>query len=385
MIINIIKNLIASAFLLVYLSTTLYALPASTSAKYALIIDYDTGSILFEKDADKKVFPASMSKLMTLYILFEAISAGTVKLDETFFVSKKAWKKGGSKMFLEPESQVKVEELLKGIIVQSGNDACIVVAEALSGNEESFAELMNLKATQLGLKNSNFTNSTGWPDKDHYMTPYDLAILSKKIISDFPEFFHLFKEKKYNYNSIEQNNRNPLLFSYNISDGLKTGYTEESGFSLAATAKKDSKRLILILSGMNSARERKKEAIKLFEWAFREHTNISLFSNQDVVIESDVWLGKNAVVELFSKENIIFTVRKRDLKKYEAKVIYSSPIPAPIIKGQQYAKLKITNTIGGEIEYPLFAKEGIEKAGVFKKITSALSFLIFGGYAENKY
>ena len=321
---------------------------------------------------------------MTLYILFEAISDGTVKLDETFFVSKKAWKKGGSKMFLEPESQVKVEELLKGIIVQSGNDACIVVAESLSGNEDSFAELMNKKAAQLGLKNSNFTNSTGWPDENHYMTSYDIAMLSKKIISDFPEFFYLFKEKKYSFNSIEQNNRNPLLFTYNYSDGLKTGYTEESGFSLAATAKKNNKRLILILSGMNSAKERKKEAIKLFEWAFREHSNINLFSKDDVVIEADVWLGKNSIVELFSRENIIFTVPKKNLRKYEAKVIYTSPIPAPIIKGKQYAKLKVTNTIDGEVEYPLFAKEGIEKAGFFKKITSALSYLIFGGYTENK-
>ncbi len=378
----IYKILIISLVLLTQLFAKLSAIPTSTKAKYALIIDQKTGSVLYSKSANEKIFPASMSKLMTLYILFEAISDGTVSLDDTFLVSKKAWKKGGSKMFLEANSQVKVKDLLKGIIVQSGNDACIVVAEALSGDENSFAELMNVKAKEMGLNNSNFTNSTGWPDEQHFMTATDLAILSKRIIADFPEFFHLFKDKKYTYNKIEQSNRNPLLFSYNFSDGLKTGYTEESGFSLAATAKKQSKRLILILSGMESARDRKNEAIKLFEWAFREYTNIKLYNKNDIILESDVWLGKKAIIELYSKNDVLFTIPKKNLKNYQAKVIYSSPIAAPIIKDKEYAKLIITGTIDGDIEYPLYAKNNIEKAGVFKKITSAVSYLIFGGYAE---
>ena len=372
------------SILFFFLLSSLKALPISTTAKYALIVDYDTESILYEKEADAKIFPASMSKLMTLYILFESISNGTVSLDDEFLVSKKAWKKGGSKMFLEPNSKVKVKDLIKGIIVQSGNDACIVVAEALSGDEDSFAKLMNIKADYLGLRNSNFMNSTGWPDYNHYMTSNDLAKLSIRIIKDFPEFFHMFKEKEYTYNNIEQNNRNPLLFSYNFSDGLKTGYTEDSGYSFAATAKKNDKRVILILSGMESKKERKKESIKLFEWAFREYTNVSLFKKDEAIIEADVWLGKKAIVELYSKKDVLFTIHKKDLRKFQALVSYNSPIPAPIKENVEYAKLVITNTVNGNLEYSLFAKNKIEKAGIFKKLTSALSYLIFGGYAEKE-
>ncbi len=367
---------------LLFLTNSLFSLPTNTSAKYALIIDYDTGNILFEKGSDKKIYPASMSKLMTLYILFEAIQDGIVSLDSEFYISKKAWKKGGSRMFVEPETKVKVKDLLKGIIIQSGNDACIAVAEGLSGSEEAFADLMNIKAKEIGLKNSNFTNSTGWPDSNHYMSLLDLATLSKRIIYDFPEFFYYFKEKEYTYNEISQNNRNPLLYSYKYSEGLKTGYTEDSGFSLAASAKKGNKRLILILSGMKSMKERKLESTKLFEWAFREFSNIKLFTNQEVILEADVWLGKKAIVDLYSKNDVIFTVKRKNIRDFKAKVIYKNPISAPIFKDEEYGKLLISNTINGTISYPLYSKQGIEKAGIFKKISSAISYLIFGGYAE---
>ena len=192
----------------------------SSKAKYAAVIDMDTEAVLFSKNASSKIYPASMSKLMTLYILFEQIQNGTLTLDEKLTVSEKAWKKGGSKMFLEPGKAVTVKDILKGIIIQSGNDACIVVAENISGDEDSFAELMNEKAQEIGLQFSNFTNSTGWPDDNHYMTVSDLAILSTRVIKDFPEFFHLFKEKSFTYNDISQNNRNPLLYSYKFADGL---------------------------------------------------------------------------------------------------------------------------------------------------------------------
>ncbi len=374
------KSLVFLMFFLI--TNNIFSLPTTTTAKYALIIDYDTGNILYEKKADSRIYPASMSKLMTLYILFEAIEEGTVDLESKFYVSKKAWKKGGSKMFVEPESKVNVLDLLKGIIVQSGNDACIVVAEALSGSEKSFAELMNIKAKELGLQNSNFTNSTGWPDQNHYMSLKDLGILSIRIIKDFPEFFHYFKEKEYRYNDISQNNRNPLLYSYNYSDGLKTGYTEDSGFSLSATAKKGNKRLVLILSGMESMKERKNEATKLFEWGFREFSNIKLFSKGETIIEADVWLGKKAILDLYSQKEIIFTVKRKDAKNFKAKVVYDSPIPAPIYKDTKYADLVVSGTISGDIIYPLYAKENIDKAGIFKKISSAVGYLIFGGYAE---
>ena len=285
-------------------------------------------------------------------------------------------------MFLEPGEKVAVKDILKGIIIQSGNDACIVVAENISGSEESFANLMNQRAAELGLKNSNFTNSTGWPDENHYMTASDLAILSSKVIKDFPEFFHLFKEKNFIYNNISQNNRNPLLFSYNFADGLKTGYTEDSGFSLAATAIKNNRRLILIISGLESEKERKEESKKLFEWAFKNYTNIRLYKMSDIIQQVDVWIGKKAVTDLYSNEDIIFTIKKENKKIFDAKVIFNNPIIAPINTKTVYGKIVISNTIKGNIEYPLYSREEINKAGFIKKISTEISYLIFGGYAE---
>ena len=375
-----------SRFLLVFFTLMfckhVISVPISTKAKYAVVMDYDTGNILFDKSAEQRIFPASMSKLMTIYILFEALEEGTISLDSEFYVSKKAWRKGGSKMFVEPDSNVKVRDLLKGIIVQSGNDACIVVAEGISGDEDTFADLMNAKAKEIGLVNSNFTNSTGWPDDNHYMTPFDLAILAKSLMNNFPNFYSLFKEKEFTYNNIKQSNRNPLLYSYQYADGLKTGYTDISGYSLASTANKGNIRLIAVLSGMDNVKERKDETIKVLEWAFREYTNINLFSKGDTIIEADVWLGKKAIIDLVAKEDILFTLKKKNTKIYNAKVVFDSPIKAPIVKGKTYGKIIISDTVVGNIEYPVIAKESIKKAGIFKKISSAFSYLIFGGYAD---
>ncbi len=376
------KFLLKVFLLLVLGINVLATAPIATTAKYAVIMDFDTENILLDKSANIRIYPASMSKLMTLYILFEQISEGSISLDSEFLVSQKAWKKGGSKMFVEVGSYVKIKDLLKGIIVQSGNDACIVVAEGISGSEQAFADLMNSKAKELGLQNSNFKNSTGWPDKDHYMTPYDLALLSKKIINNFPSFFNMFREKEFTFNNIKQGNRNPLLYSYKFSDGLKTGYTEESGFSLAATAEKSGRRLIAVLSGMNSVKERKDETIKLLEWGFREYININLFEVNETIVEADVWLGNKAIIELITKEDINFTLHKKNINNYSATVVYDNPIAAPIKTNTQYGKLIIKNTYKGILTYPLYAKENIKKAGIFKKVSSAFSYFLFGGYAE---
>ncbi len=360
----------------------LYSLNFSSKAKFATIIDYDTNTVLYDKNSKDKIYPASMSKLMTLYILFDEIQNGTFSLDTKLTVSEKAWRKGGSKMFLEPGTEVTVMALLKGIIIQSGNDACIVVAESIAGDENTFSELMNKKASELGLRNSNFSNSTGWPDENHYMTAADLAILASRLMKDYPEFLYLFKEKNYTYNDISQNNRNPLLFSYKFADGLKTGYTEDSGYSLVATAKKNDRRLILIVSGLKSEKERREESKKLFEWAFKEFINIKLFNKSDIIQQADVWIGKKSITDLYSTKDIVFTIKKEDLKKYDAKIVFTNPIVAPISTNQVYGKVLINNTVNGEIEYPLYAIEKIEKAGFLKKITTSLSYLIFGGYAE---
>ena len=214
------------------------------------------------------------------------------------------------------------------------------------------------------------------------MTASDLAVLSSRIIKDFPEFFHLFKEKSFKYNNISQNNRNPLLYSYKFADGLKTGYTEASGYSLAATAYKNKRRLILIVSGLKNEKERKEETKKLFEWAYKNFTNIRLFKKNDVIQQADVWIGKKAVTDLYSNQDIFFTIKKEDKKKYTAKVVFNNPIVAPIDLNTAYGKVIITDTVKGKIEYPLYSKEIINKAGFFKKITTALSYIIFGGYAE---
>ncbi len=378
----LIKKIYISLLIVFFYINFLTASNFSSKAKYATVVDLDTGAVLYSKNATSKIYPASMSKLMTLYILFEEIQNGALSLDTNLNVSKKAWKKGGSKMFLEPGKKVTVRDILKGIIVQSGNDACIVVAENISGDEDSFADLMNEKAQELNLQFSNFTNSTGWPDENHYMTVSDLAILSTKIIKDFPEFFHLFKEKNFTYNEISQNNRNPLLFSYKYADGLKTGYTEASGYSLAATALKNNRRLVLVVSGLNNEKERKEETQKLFEWAYKNFINIKLFNKNEVIQQADVWIGKKAITDLYSNTDVLFTIKKIHKKKFNAKVIFNNPIVAPINKNTSYGKLIITDTIEGTIEYPLFSKEEIDKAGFFKKITTAFSYLIFGGYAE---
>ena len=378
----LIKKIYISLLIVFFYINFLTASNFSSKAKYATVVDLDTGAVLYSKNATSKIYPASMSKLMTLYILFEEIQNGALSLDTNLNVSKKAWKKGGSKMFLEPGKKVTVRDILKGIIVQSGNDACIVVAENISGDEDSFADLMNEKAQELNLQFSNFTNSTGWPDENHYMTVSDLAILSTKIIKDFPEFFHLFKEKNFTYNEISQNNRNPLLFSYKYADGLKTGYTEASGYSLAATALKNNRRLVLVVSGLNNEKERKEETQKLFEWAYKNFINVKLFNKNEVIQQADVWIGKKAITDLYSNTDVLFTIKKIHKKKFNAKVIFNNPIVAPINKNTSYGKLIITDTIEGTIEYPLFSKEEIDKAGFFKKITTAFSYLIFGGYAE---
>ena len=374
------RSLIAIIIFLNFSSS--FASNFSSKAKYAAVIDMDTEAVLFSKNASSKIYPASMSKLMTLYILFEQIQNGTLTLDEKLTVSAKAWKKGGSKMFLEPGKDVTVKDLLKGIIIQSGNDACIVAAENISGDEDSFADLMNEKAEEIGLQNSNFTNSTGWPDDNHYMTVSDLVILSTRVIKDFPEFYYLFKEKSFTYNNITQNNRNPLLYSYKFADGLKTGYTEASGYSLAASALKNGRRLILIVSGLNNEKERKEETKKLFDWAFKNFINIKLFNKSDIIQQADVWIGKKAVTDLYSEQDILFTIKKENKKKYKAKVVFNNPIVAPIDLKTVYGKLIITDTTEGTIEYPLYAKEEIKKAGFFRKITTAISYLVFGGYAE---
>lgn len=299
-----------------------------TAAKQALLMDFDTGTILLDKDAHKQMAPASMSKLMTVYMVFERLKDGRLSLEDTFTVSENAWRKGGTKsgsstMFLEPNKKVSIEDLLRGIIVQSGNDACITIAENLAGSEDYFAKDMTIRAKELGLKNSNFVNSTGWPNKTHLMTPYDLVILARHIINDFPEYYSIYSERSFTYNSIKQGNRNPLLYRVKGADGLKTGHTESSGFGLIGSVKRNNRRLIVVVNGLNSDRERAEESAKLIEWGFREFDNYSFFSAGEKVSDAEVWLGKKPTVPMIVKENIKLTLSPRTRKKTKVKVVYA--------------------------------------------------------------
>jgi D-alanyl-D-alanine carboxypeptidase (penicillin-binding protein 5/6) len=363
-----------------------------TSAKYAILMDYDSGRILLNKNSKVAMAPASMSKLMTIYMVFEAIKLDRISLDTELLVSENAWRKkdkkngkelspSGSSMFLEPLTKVTVEELLRGIIVQSGNDACIVIAEALNGSEEAFAEKMNEKSIELGLKDSHFTNSTGWPDKNHLMSSLDLAKLANKLYKEFPEYMHYFSEKKFTYNGIAQSNRNPVLYQDIGADGLKTGYTKISGHGLVASAvQENGKRLILVLNGVEGKKLRAIEAERILSWGFREFQNIVLFEKNEIVDVANIWLGNRPTVPLIVKEKIVLTLSKAN-KKNDLKAIvkYISPLMPPLNKDTSVAKLLI-KTNNGELvsEHKLYLEYEINKAGPMGRLFGSLSYLIWG-------
>ncbi|WP_199899509.1 D-alanyl-D-alanine carboxypeptidase family protein [Sneathiella glossodoripedis] len=353
-----------------------------TPAREAILMDYDTGAILFEKSPDALMPPASMSKLMTVTMLMERLKDGSLTMEDTFPVSEKAWRKGGSKMFVEVGKRVKVSDLLRGIIIQSGNDACIVVAEALGGSEEGFAQAMTERAREIGLMHSTFKNATGWPHPEHRMTARDLAILAKYIIKNFPEYYGLFAEKSFTFSKIKQGNRNPLLYTNSGADGLKTGHTEESGYGLTGSAKRGDRRLILVLNGLGSARERGREAERIMEWGFREFDNYALFKKGDEVAKARVWLGAKDLVPLQVDEDLTVTMSRKDRRSMQVKLVYNEPIPAPIIKGSPVARLLITAPEMDPIEVPLLAAENVERPGVVKRVMAAVKYVLFGASAN---
>ncbi|PPR30465.1 MAG: D-alanyl-D-alanine carboxypeptidase DacC [Alphaproteobacteria bacterium MarineAlpha9_Bin2] len=388
--IKLINMLINFLFLIVITEEIKAERIINTSAKQALLIDFNTDRILLNNNADVSMAPASMSKLMTVYLAFEALAQRRVKLNTNFVVSEKAWRRkdkngnslppSGSSMFLEPNTRVEFEDLLRGIIVQSGNDACIVIAEGLSGSESSFVKEMNKKSEALGLTNSKFMNSTGWPVNNHYMSSLDLATLTKRLYIDFPQYMYYFSEKKFEYNGISQPNRNSLLFAGIGADGLKTGYTKKSGYGVVASAFQDGRRLILVLNGLKSKNNRAVESENIMNWGFREFENIELFSQHDVVERAPVWLGDIPYVDLIVREKVLLTIAKglkgKDLK---AVIKYSSPIIAPIDIDEIVGKLIIRNSRGKKIkEYNLYPLEEVKKAGPIGRLFSSLSYLIWG-------
>ncbi len=357
-----------------------------TKATHAYLMDYDTGTVLLNKNADDLMPPASMSKLMTAYILFEKIQSGQVSLDDKFEVSANAWKKGGEKsgsstMFLKPNSKVKVDDLIKGIIIQSGNDACITVAENLAGSEENFAAEMTLRAREIGMEKSTFKNATGWPNAEHLMTAEELAFLAKKLITNFPEFYQIYSQKSFKYNGIKQENRNPLLYSMpNQADGLKTGHTEKSGYALVGSAKSrdDKRRLIMVVNGLKSMKERDSESKKIMEWGLREFDNYSIPADGKPLYEVPVWLGENKSVGAVLSKDVKVTIHRLDKAGTKVKVSYDNAVKAPVKKGQEVAVLSIILPDGKSYRYPLVAAQDVRKVGFFGKMGFVVRSLVYG-------
>jgi len=346
-------------------------------SEYVMIMDFDNGDVLFEKNADEAMKPASMAKIMTVYLLLDRLKNGGLTMDDTFLVSEKAWKKGGSRTFLEPGSQVKVGDLLRGIIVQSGNDAAIVVAEGLAGSEEAFAERMTEKAKELGMSNTVFGNSTGWPDEITTTTARDLAILARALITDFPEYYGLFKETGFTYNNITQSNRNPLVFGSEGADGLKTGHTEASGYGLVGSAKRGEQRMILVVNGLNSSKERKNESIRLMDLAFRMFTRYELVNQGDVLGYASVWMGERGVVPLTVSDDISKVLSKASADTVTTQTDWPSSVSAPIAKGQELGQVTL-NIDGKMYHYPLVAAEAVEDLAFYRYPGAYLHYLIFG-------
>ncbi|MEO1251973.1 MAG: D-alanyl-D-alanine carboxypeptidase family protein [Pseudomonadota bacterium] len=350
--------------------------PFETEADYAMIMDYRTGEVLFEKDARTPTAPASMSKLMTAAIVFERLKDGTLSLSDEFDVSEKAWRMGGSKMWVRVDTKIPLEDLMRGIIVQSGNDACIVVAENIAGSEDAFAELMNAKAREWGLNDSRFANATGWPDENQKMSMRDLALLTRKIIRDYPEYYGLFAEREFSWENIRQSNRNPLLDAFNGTDGLKTGHTEESGYGLVGSAVKDGERRIVVVNGLESESERSKEAARLMRIAFNDYDRITYFEPGDVVGDAEVFKGKLNAAPLIVAEPVTAIVHRSLRDETRASIVYEGPVAAPIAEQQQIGFLRLETAGGGAKEYPLYAGKAVKEKGVFGKIGMAAMALL---------
>ena len=375
----ILRRTIAALALLAAASPMAAAEPISTNAKHLYIVDFQTGSVLYDKMGDERLGPASMSKLMTVYMLFDALKRGDVKLTDSFHVSEKAWAMQGSKMFVDIDSDVKVEDLLRGILIQSGNDACIVVAEGLAGSEEAFAERMNKKAKEIGLTGSNFTNSTGWPDPNHYMTAKDIELLSEHIIRDFPEYYPYFSEKEFTWHGIKQGNRNPLLYRTGSGvDGLKTGHTEEAGFGVSASAVRDGRRIMMVVHGLTGMQERADEAGQLLDWAFRETGNYTVATKGSVLAEAPVEYGDSQTVPLTVSQDLLLTLPKGDREKIAAKAVVNTPIVAPIASGQEVGKLIVTVPNMPEFTYPLVAAKDVPEVGIGGRIMVNFNRMVFG-------
>jgi len=355
-----------------------------TEATHAVIMDFETGEILFDRNGDVAMPPASMSKLMTVLMTLEAIRDGQLSLDDELPVSENAWRRGGaasgsSTMFLEVNSRARVEDLLRGIIIQSGNDACIVIAEALGGSEEAFAEMMTDRARELGLESARFANSTGWPHPDHRISAADLAELARMIIADHPQFYSIWAEREFTYNGIRQYNRNPLLGVFSGADGLKTGHTEESGYGLVGTAERDGVRRIIVFNGMGSNTDRANEAERMMRAAINDYALYDLFTAGDALeAQATVFMGEAETVGLELAEDVQLALHRRARRNMTVSVVFDGPVPAPISAGDEIGRIIVEVPGQEDREFAVVASEDVARMGLMGRIGAALAHMIRG-------
>ena len=380
-----LKKIITIILLNLFFSNFLYA-NIDIKARTAILQDYLSGEILYEMEPDRSIYPASMTKIMTSIIAFDLIKSGDLNLDEKFFISEKAWRlstAGYSSMFVMVGDQVSVEDLLKGIIVASGNDACVALAEGIAGTEEEFSIMMTSKAKEIGMTNTNFANSSGLNDPDNYSTVRDIMIMSNYLIKNHPEYYKWFSEKEFTWDRtggdpITQGNRNPLLYKNMGADGIKTGYLAVERYSLASSLERNGRRLIAVGSGFETKNSRSRESSKLLTYGLTNFDLIEITKSGEAFGKIDVWLGKSNEVKVYTKENIYKTIKKGQKKKLKVKMIYDGPVEAPINKDQVLAKLKIIYDEELIDEYELLALEEVKKVNIFSRLLKSLNYLIWG-------
>ena len=371
--------------ILLSLTTKLYSNP-NIQTRTAILIDYHSDEILFELDPDAQIYPASMTKIMTSIIAFDLIKANKLSLDDEFTVSENAWRlsqSGYSSMFIMINDQVSVENLLKGIIIASGNDACVALAEGIAGSEQNFADMMNEKAGEIGMTFTNFTNSSGINDPDNISTVRDIALMSKYLIKNYPIYYELFAEKTFTWDRtggepIKQGNRNPLLYKNVGVDGVKTGYLAVEKYSLASSMKKNERRLIAVASGFETKNLRSSESLKLLNWGFRNTNTFEISKKDETIFEIDTWLGVNNKVKATTKEDFYVTINKKDIRYLTISLNYKGPIQAPIYKDTEVAKIVVYKKNNVIKEIPLYAAEDVKKVNFFKSLLTSLNYLIWG-------
>lgn len=359
--------------------------PYESTARNAILMDARSGTIFYEKNIDALMPPASMSKLMTMILVFEALKAGTVTMDQEIPITEDAWRRGGamsggSTMYAELNSRVKLRDLMQGIIVQSANDACIAVATALAGSEAVFAQRMTERARAMGLQKSIFRNATGLPDPEHLMTARELALLAQHIITNYPEYYRYYSQPSFTWNNITQQNRNPLLVDYPGADGMKTGYTKEAGYSLVGSAARDGRRLIMVIAGLPSLSERKKEAQNLLDWGFRQFKPVTAYAANDRVSRARVWGGSEAWVDLVTRSEVRILLSPAEQDRVEASILYKGPLIAPVAAGQQVGQLRITVDGRPISEFPVETAAGVGAVeSMWRKALDSLKYMILGG------